>query len=115
MDIATLTVGITTDLTVAATLIIQVSRAVTERKKRDLVALVWIWVGTVLLVIVAIPEVAPVFLTGADGARLMADGALLTVIPDKTQVLRYYRYAVPAMAAISGGMFLQGWSICKGD
>lgn len=116
MDIATLTIVIGTDLVAAATAIVLVNRTLTKGARCNLVALAWVWWGTLVLVLVAIPEVVTVFLVGQDGRLLMGrDGALLTAVPDWKDFLHYLRYALPAMAAISGGMFLQGWSICKRD
>lgn len=116
MDVATFATVIGTVFAVAAILIILVSRTLTGRVKRDLVALVLIWVGTLLLVLVAIPEAIPIFLADDSGRVFTTDdGAMLIAETDTSPIRHYFWYAGPAMAAISAGMFLQGWSIWKAD
>lgn len=116
MDVATLATVVSTVFAVAAILIIQVNRALTARVKRDLVALMLIWIGTLLLVLVAIPEAIPIFLADDSGRVFTTDdGARLIAETDTSLVRHYFWYAIPAMAAITAGMFLQGWSIWKAD
>lgn len=88
----------------------------TARVRRDLLALLLIWIGTLLLVLVAIPEAIPVFLADGSGQVLTTDdGARLIAEIDTSPIRHYFWYALPAMAAITAGMLLQSWSIYKAD
>lgn len=115
MDIATNAAFVPTVFVISATLVIQVSMTLTTRAKCDLVALVWIWAGTMTIGLIAIPDAISFLLTSLEGQPFLGrDGAqLLSPIMDTAAQRRYLRYALPALAAISGGIFLQGWSIRK--
>lgn len=77
----------------------------------DVGALFLIWLGTLLLVLVAIPEATGALLLSGDGSMLLSpvDGAVLTAAPDYAPLWRYYAYAGPAMSLITLGMGWQAW------
>ncbi len=84
--------------------------------RRDLGALLLIWLGTLGLVLIAIPDAVSFLLTTGEGLQLFGkDGAKLSSELDTSARWHYYSRAGPAMAAITAGMFLQGWSIYKAD
>lgn len=75
-----------------------------------------IWVGTFLLVVVAIPETIPIPITGPHGKPVEDEhGRAVTGNLDVTARSRYYLFAGPAMLVITVGMSLQGRSIYKAD
>ncbi len=77
----------------------------------DIGALFLIWLGTLLLVLVAIPEATGALLLGSDGSILLSpvDGAALTARADYAPLWRYYACAGPAMSLITLGMGWQAW------
>ena len=84
----------------------------------DIGALILIWLGTLLLVIFAIPEAAGVpLLSPIDRAPLLSPitGTPLTTQPDYTPLMRYYAFAIPAMILITLGMGIQGWRCYQAD
>ena len=83
----------------------------------DIGALFLIWLGTFLLVIVAVPVATGAIFLGADGVALLSpiDGAVLMSQPDYAPLWHYYTFAGPALIPTPLGMGWQAFRCCKVD